>query len=439
MQRPPCSERGGRWRRVGSRRIPAGARLALAVLPLATALPGQNAPSRVRPPRPLGPIEARATTTFESISRLFALAGSVLVNDPESRQVILLDSTLTNRRIVLDSVLGRANSYPGTSAATGLHRFRGDSAFWAYSGATEALIIAPDGRIARIAATPQEGGPCLFMDMDNTGFITCDRPIAATQSAQERQRAAAVGRGHDTTVLTRQDSSLVVAIEFTTWRVDTIGRFVKRLGGTLVTYSARGTASSQYVVPVMAVDLWTMFRDGSLAVVRGVDYHVDIVPTAGPAVRGPRVAYPWRPLTDADYAAVLDSLHRRDSLALVAQVARLDSIARATGRALPPGLVAGGGPSRVYADRADWPSYWPAFLPTAFFSADEDGRLWLQEATPPGADSVNVYAVFSRRGELLDRVTTPRGTEIRGFGPGSAVYLFSMDAGRATLMKARFR
>src|SRR4051812_47894917 len=90
---------------------------------IASGLSAQQAPPV--PVRPLGATTGTSAVTFGQVQHLRALSnGSVLVNDPGRRQVIMLDSALANPRVVVDSA-GGATMY-GPSAGA-LIPFAGDS------------------------------------------------------------------------------------------------------------------------------------------------------------------------------------------------------------------------------------------------------------------------------------------------------------------------
>src|SRR3954466_5946154 len=79
--------------------------------------------------RKLGPTVRTSAITFGGVQHVRRLSdGRLLVNDPSRRQVLLLDSTLANPIVVIDSVGGRDNSYG--MRAGGIIPYRGDSTFF---------------------------------------------------------------------------------------------------------------------------------------------------------------------------------------------------------------------------------------------------------------------------------------------------------------------
>jgi hypothetical protein len=374
------------------------------------------------------------------VNRLVVAGGAVFVNDAPSRQLWRLDPALASGVVVLDSASGRGNAnwYGELRSPSGLRRFRGDSVFFSRSGSVEAVVIAPDGKIVRVATMPQGVG-CALLDMDDTGWMTC-QVAARAPVTPPRPPPSALG-GRDSVVRIRgNDSAAIAAVSFKTWDVDTIARLLVPPQERVVTYRDAGMSLSTVGWPVSLADVWTVFRDGTLAIARATDYHIDIVDIRGNVTPGPRAPFAWRRLTDADKDVILDSLKRGDSVS----VARQDSInsARAAAGTPTPALLAAlRGPQRASPD--EWPSFWPPFVAVQSATVpaiitDEDGRVWVRELLPPGADSVSVYGIFDRKGEFVDRIKVPTAYRVVGFGPGGSVYMTTVEGGRTTVLRAQF-
>jgi hypothetical protein len=342
----------------------------LAAVGAAFAQSGERDPG-VPAPRALGPIVGRSARTFVSVTRLITIGGVVFVHDARARegQLWLLDSSLTSSRLVLDPAEGA------------LRRFRGDSALFhpidvTINGpALRGSILTVAGTVARSAMIPQRDYVgCDVGDMDNTGWQSCAEP-------------------------TKGDSSLIMAVHFAKWDVDTIGRFA----------TEPRTAAPNGAWPVIgAADAWTLFRDGTLAIARADDYHIELVTPQRAMTQGPRAPFVWRRLTDMDRERLLDS-------------------ARSADQAAP----------RQYAAADDWPSHWPPFRGPMM--VDEDERIWVDERQPPGGDTVSVYGIFDRNGRFMERVKVPASQSVLGFGAGGIVYLGVVEGGRTAIAMARFR
>ena len=89
----------------------------LTVFALTAAKPtaAQSAPASIAtsiPVRKIGATVRTSAVTFTSVQHVRRLSdGRLLVNDPGRHQVLLLDSTLANPVVVIDSIGGHDNSY----------------------------------------------------------------------------------------------------------------------------------------------------------------------------------------------------------------------------------------------------------------------------------------------------------------------------------------
>jgi hypothetical protein len=412
--------------------------------------PTQSVPA----PRALGPVVARTSQTFASVARLLTVRGAVFVQDPVARQLWMLDTSLRTGHAVLDSAsgLGRENFYgaaagPVVGSGT-IHRFRGDSItyqMWVSTGPTsaelspEALIIGPNGRVGRITNTPSNVG-CPMGEVEHSGFFTCQLNLPLTWQPDLDMGDSVISRG-------RADSAGFLSVNFATWDVDTLRIRITTPPRTQMgfTYRTRPGARSSIEMPVLATaDAWTTFRDGTLVIVRGADYHLEIIDVHGQVTTGPRAPFDWRRVTDADRERLLDSLRRADSVVQ----RRVDSVARATPVSTRPDGTVRPPPVRgvqPHAPPDEWSTYWPVLKGTltgprhSAVMVDEDDRIWVDERQPPGGDTISVYGIFNRKGEFLERVKVPASQTVRGFGPGGAVYLTTVDGGRTTVLMARFR
>jgi hypothetical protein len=179
-----------------------------------------------------------------------------------------------------------------------------------------------------------------------------------------------------------------------------------------------------------------VLSDGSIALVRGQDYHIDWIRPDGTKFSTAKLPFDWRRLTDDDKQKLLDS-------ARAAQ--------RGLGAPGPPGIVgdAGRGGGVVVGGRArgggdpnapppappqiefvslkEVPDYYPPIRGQAA-KADLDGNLWILPTTSAQSQGGElVYDVVNVKGELFERVRVPAGRSIAGFGKGGVVYLMSGD------------
>lgn len=105
------------------------------------------------PIRPLGAIIATSADSLSDASSIRVLGdGRVLVNDPGKRRLLLLDSTLQHTTLVADTTSATVRAYG--DGLTGLVPFTGDSSLISDRITGAFLVIGPNGKIARIIATP---------------------------------------------------------------------------------------------------------------------------------------------------------------------------------------------------------------------------------------------------------------------------------------------
>lgn len=59
--------------------------------------------------------------------------------------------------------------------------------------------------------------------------------------------------------------------------------------------------------PLPSPDEWAVLTDGSLAFVRGHDYHIDWVRADGATSSSPKLPFDWKPVTDSIKRKLIDS------------------------------------------------------------------------------------------------------------------------------------
>jgi hypothetical protein len=207
-----------------------------------------------------------------------------------------------------------------------------------------------------------------------------------------------------------------------------------------------------------------MLSDGSIAIVRGRDYHVDWLGSQG-TTSSPKIPYEWERMSDDQKVAFIDSA--KVAFDKARSSGQFTGVATATIR-LDNGPA--GGPPREGAPRegaardgatsgssthppgtsdaspqlptitmiapSELPDYKPAFVPGST-RADADGNLWIR--TSHFVDGRPVYDVVNRKGDLIDRVQLPLNRQLIGFGPNGVVYLGVRDGRTAHLERARVR
>jgi hypothetical protein len=331
--------------------------------------------------------------------------GRVLVHDVGRQRVVVLDPTLKQETVALDTVRGRDNSY------------------------SLGILLDPQGKPGRVIPAPRglgnlaQAGWSSAFGLVSSMLRTPDAPVSP-------------------------DSTLIGAYNADTREVTRLGAFFNGMRATVST-----APMPPDIFPVS--DQMTVMADGSIAIVRVLEYRVEWISPDRTHTVSPRVAYAWKQLSDAERAHVLDSANTARKRVAEERLATWvkDSIAIATGK-LPPRTTAAGaragqplqgaaafGPRPpVYfpATINQVPSYLPPFAPgNGNVMADADNHLWVRSidwAAPAG--SPITYDVIDRAGALIYRVALPDGRRIVGFGPKGLVYLLGRDAGVIRIERA---
>jgi hypothetical protein len=433
------------------------------LLSAATLILGSSVAAQSPPPiRPLAPVVAKSTETFTSFVTVRALSdGRVLVNDLAKRRVVLFDSTLASFTVVADSTAATGNAYSGRSA--NLIAYRGDSTLFVDAQSLSMLVIDPAGKVGRVMSVPraEDAGSLSGPIGGAIGFDRSGRLVYRAFPRIQRRMPSPDGAF---TPPEMPDSAPVVRIDLATRQLDTVGFIKTQRPNMQMSRDADGRMQmSMTVNPLPVVDDWAVLSDGSVAFVRGRDYHVDWVNPDGSRTSSPKMPFEWQRLTDEDKVAFIDSVKAaRERMVAAGGGQFVMGGAAAAGSAAPPppggavvivqgggppGGAAGGTPTRsqqVNAPRVNFitPSELPDYKPPFFAGAvraDMDGNLWIRTIPTKAIPGGPVYDVVNRERGLVERVQVPAGRTIIGFGPGGVVYLANRDGSTTYLERAKVR
>jgi hypothetical protein len=349
--------------------------------------------------------------------------GNVLVNDAGRRQMHLFDSSLTRSEIVRDSAAGSSVSYG--PRAQRLLKWVGDSSLVGdYQGGT-LLVLGPSGQVARVMAP---------LDMFMTASLSVgdgeadDKGRLLYNSKPLDDLALGLGRAKI------PDSALLVRADFETRRIDTLAR-IKSSGNMKLLGRVGDGPVRFFTEPVPLTDGWAQLSDGSIAVVRGHDYHVDWIAPDGSTRSGSKMPFDWKRYTDEEKQQIIDSIK-------TVAAARLGN-ALGQRRVEPPpngeppragGRVAGSGVAQgpplpmeyIAPDLKDVFDFHPPLRRGAVMP-DLDGNVWiLPTSSAQSKKGELVYDVTNAKGEFY-RVRMPVGRSLAGFGKGGVVFLLNGD------------
>ena len=451
-----------------------------AAIPLLFVLSSANA-QQLPPVRQLTPAPIATTEKLGAVSGVRHLSdGRVLVNDIIGRRVLLFDSTLRTFTVVADTTSATANAYG--SRPGGLIAFHGDSTLFVDPASLSMLVIDPNGKIARVMSAPRAndagflvGGPFGSPGFDPQGRIIYRAPPRITFGQR--------GGAGETTGGTREafsppaipDSAPLVRVDLATRKVDTLAFFrTPQIRMNVNRDTDGGIRVMPTVNPLPVIDDWGILPDGTVAIVRGKDYHIDWITPEKTITSSAKIPFQWERLSDDAKVAYIDSTRK----AFEAARARGDLSGmfggafggaptmrmQTQGGPPPAGGAAPGGttttttttvtagpntavttagsppggqlPNVNFVEPSELPDYKPPFAGSAT-RVDAEGNLWIR--TTQNLNGLPVYNVINRKGELVDRVQLPAGRVISGFGPGGVVYLAFREGEVARLEKGRVR
>lgn len=401
----------------------------------------------------LKPTRATPTATLGALAGIKQLSdGRVLVNDGGHRQVRLYDATLRTYSIVADSVAGTRTSY-GRQALPFV-RWMGDSVVMLDLDAQALVVIAGDGTTRRSVALPSGGrgnmGPFMRAGpaLDHQGRLyyrspptPVSRPILGADGQPTGGFSVSTQLG---------DSAAIVRFDMDLRRVDTVGIIQQLAGGvSMVPQTGGGQKTKLTINPLRTVDDWAVLSDGTIAFVRGHDYHVDWILPDGSTRASGKLPFDWKRLTDADKQALIDSaraaenlkwaVNPQNAMRAAASGGDANSGAAASGRSGGRGDDASSSPAQPqppiieFVPLSVMADYYPP-IRSGSVTADADGNLWVLPTTSAQSKSGElVYDVINPRDGLLLRARVPTGRSVVGFGKGGVVYLAagSLSAGFA--------
>jgi hypothetical protein len=413
-----------------------------------------------RPPiRQIGPVTAASTEPLGEFITVRHLSNGVLVNDVRNRRLLMFDSTLSRATVIADTTPATGNAYGGRTA--GLIAYRGDSSLFVDPQSMSMQVVDPGGKITRTMAIPRSqdamvlGNTMLGTPAFDANGRLVYRGMPRPQFAM-RQGGGGGGGAGGFTPPEAPDSIPVVRIDLSSRQLDTLGFTKVPKPKVDVQRDDNGRVNVQVTFnPLPVIDDWAVLSDGSVAFVRGRDYHIDWVRPDGSRSSSPKMPFDWQRLTDEDKIAFMDSL----------KAARQRMAANAPTQTPVPGpggggvagggaggdrivILGGGGPGGpggpgapggmnrepTFVSPSELPDYKPAFFANSA-RGDEDGNLWIRTIPTKPVAGGPVYDVINVKGELVDRVQLPKDRTIVGFGVDNVVYMLAREATPGAISK----
>lgn len=392
--------------------------LCTAALPI----PAEAQPARV-PVISIAAPEARSTELFSVNTAARGLSnGNVIVVDAATatRRTVLLDASMARVKVIMDSAamnIGIAGIIP----------FASDTSAYVEQSSQSMLVLDPNGKVARIMAPPKAQDLFLLSGFSGYGAPIIDPQGRLIYRSNYRRVPQPNAQGQ-MMMPTPPETAPIIRGSFDARTVDTIGEVGLAMPAKM-TPAPIGTPQNQIkaeVNPMATGDEWAALSDGSVAIVRWQDYHIDWINPDGTKRSTPKMPFDWRKVSDAEKQFKVDSMSRW-----------IDSMMKIEmSRPLPAGVQrAAGVPDFKFIPLDEMPAYHPPIRPGSL-KADRDNHLWILPTTSAEAKAGLLYDVVNTQGELFTRVQLPPGAVIAGFAKGGVVYLL-LPSSEKTFVLAR--
>jgi hypothetical protein len=363
------------------------------------------------PIRDLGPAVATTTESFRGMPSIRALSdGRVLISDLAARRLVAYDSGLSKSTPLLTANGPVASQYPSRGGV--LLPLKGDTTLVFDAMSASFVVMDSKGQVAKVISMPRTYDAYLLSSPQFYGLPVIDQRMRMVY----RTRMPPTGFSRATGNAIYPDSTAVIAVSFDTRQADTLAWM--KIPPYVPTVSNRDLDGRWHYTsiqpPFELTDEWAALDDGTVAIIRWRDYHVDWVKPDGTKESSPRTAWNWVRMTDDEKARFIDTLkvvlQKNDSTQQGSMM-----MFGMSPSAMPVFETLTVAPSEV-------PDYPPPFVPRAT-RVDLENRIWLLERAPLGSKAPLVYDVIDRNGQIVDRVRMPPNAAVLGFGPNGSVYL----------------
>ncbi len=347
--------------------------------------------------------------------------GRVLVNDIQRFRVLLYDKSLKTFTRALDSsgTSGTLGNSGVSIPSAHLIAMPADSTMYLDIASRSLLTIDPAGKVAHVTALPR---PQDILTL-SVGYIYGTPTLDAKgrlvyQGTPPNQNKALIELNQkimterSVTAAGAIDSAPIVRADFDTRKVDTLAtvKIVQQYAGVLATRDERGNLTQRLTVnPTQTADEWGLMPDGTIAILRAHDYHMEWIAPDGTRKTSPKMAFDWKRLTDEGKQHVIDSIKPL----LDKQMESMK----------PQQIPTPDGPRQlkteiVLVSAKELPDYEPVIQPGAM-KIDLEGNIWIVPRTAiPSANGGLRYDVVTREGVIVERVIVPKGRAIAAFEPG---------------------
>ncbi len=254
-------------------------------------------------------------------------------------------------------------------------------------GRSELLVIDPSGKFVASRAVP--GGPSAMLGVGGVVVDRSGRIVFQPREQVSRNTSAGMEVGSP-------DSAALVAFDFKTGGTMPIAH-VRVAGNSAIMASDSskpGAIKMQMKTPPFPViDDWVLMPDGTLAIIRGADLHIDWIAPSGKIRSTLPIAYARQEVTDSDKVKFKHQMQLTDSILT-----------------LPRNML------MVQLEPDSFPRFKPPFSTRGARPAS-DGTIWLPSKiiSPAAAEG---FAVIGPDGKVREIVHLAKGQQLLGFGRG---------------------
>lgn len=374
-------------------------------------------PSAARAALPIRAVKIQAASDSTVVMQIASVRqlkdGGVIVNDTRKRQLVVFDAALQRPRVIADTSSNSPNTYGLRSANGGLIPYIGDSTLFIDFDSQAFLVIDERGNFARVMA-PVRSGDLFYIgsaDYGPSGFDDKGRLIyrGLRRSANYFGFMSTEGRS----VQVEPDSAPLMRMDFDKRSVDTLG-FLKISPMKMVrTRTENMSFSLPMLNPLPQSDEWALLPDGTIAIARAQDYHMDWLSPDKQLSSSPRMPFDWRRLTLEEKKFMVDSVKRQEA----ERQAKLPPPPPS-----PPGQPSMPRMTLEVVEPTELPDYFPP-VRQGQVRASPDGRVWILPATSKDAKEGLLYDVIDRSGVIIERIQLPKNRTLVGFGRDGVLYL----------------
>lgn len=369
----------------------------------------------------LAQIKSTDSGTIRSVATIRSLSnGNVLVLDTASRRLLLIDSTLKAVKVVAD-VAGAAENRYGTGGAW-LLPFLGDSTIFVDRASAALVVVDPHGKFGRVMA-PLRVSDLYYMSGVGPGIAGFDakgrlytRGVVAP--APIRLTAEMVGQLHYFA-----DSLPLIRTDFSARTYDTLAWLKTPRQRSKVVQLPGRLAMSPVLDPLPRTDEWAYFADGTVAIVRAADYHIEWILPDGTRRNSAKMPFDWRKVTASDADRLVDSLK-----ALLGQAARQTPVDQGRSTQVVPAGVEVSPPNEL-------PDYYPPLRVGVPIRVDPKENVWILPSTSVSAREGQLLDVVNRKGEIVERIQLPGGRTLIGFAAGDIIFM-AVPAGAGSRLES---